>query len=354
MSLVALDPRQIEESEFPVNGTTTDKLKFLLNYAVLAPSEHNTQPWFFKIEDDVIELYVDRQRTLPILDPHNRESIIGCGAALFYLRLAILHFGYEDIVEYSQIFSPSLNPDLLARISLGSKVTTTAEDNFLFQAIQPKHTYKHSVANRQIPLSLILELETAVCAEYCWLEVVPEKLLQKVTNLIIKGDRLQRTDPLSHFELNQWSHPYQNFSHNGMAAYPQEIHASLDAIAPLISFTIRSDLAKLQSDRELHVSETVPMLSVLSTNNDAPQDWLAAGQALARVLLQARGNGLQVSFLNQPIEIRDLRLQLQNILKIESHPQVLLHMSYGEKTKPTPKRTLDELIVNTNYYAVSA
>ncbi len=83
MSQLTLDPWQIEESDFPANGTTTEKLKFLLNYAILAPSGHNTQPWFFTIEDNAIELYADRTSTLPVVDPNNRELIISCGAAYF-------------------------------------------------------------------------------------------------------------------------------------------------------------------------------------------------------------------------------------------------------------------------------
>lgn len=354
MSLLALDPWQIEESDFPVNGTTTEKLKFLLNYAVLAPSGHNTQPWFFKIEEDVIELYADRTRTLPIVDPRNRELIISCGAALFYLRLAILHFGYEDIVEYSKIFSPSKNPHLLARISLGRRISTTGEHHFLFRAIQKKHTYSHPLLARQIPLSLILELETAACAEYCWLEIVPEKMLQTVINLIIKGDRLQKTDPLFSFELDRWSHSSKSFSHNGISAYPQEINESLDEIAPLISFTINSlDLKKIQPHQECKLAETAPILAVLSTNSNTHQDWLAVGQALARVLLQANGNGIQASFLNQPIEISNLRLQLQNILKTESCPQILLHIGFEKDTHPKPKRTLEDVLLTTNYCAGS-
>jgi nitroreductase len=38
----------IAENQFPKEGTRNEQLKFLLNYAILAPSSHNTQPWLFK------------------------------------------------------------------------------------------------------------------------------------------------------------------------------------------------------------------------------------------------------------------------------------------------------------------
>jgi nitroreductase len=39
----------VSERQFPKDGTKTEQLKFILNYAILSPSSHNTQPWLFKI-----------------------------------------------------------------------------------------------------------------------------------------------------------------------------------------------------------------------------------------------------------------------------------------------------------------
>lgn len=89
----------ISDKLFPSEGTTTDRLKFFLNYGILAPSGHNTQPWLFKIVDDKIDLYSDRTRSLPVVDPDDRELTISCGAALYHIGLAMNHFGYIDKVE---------------------------------------------------------------------------------------------------------------------------------------------------------------------------------------------------------------------------------------------------------------
>ena len=345
MTQLTLDEWQIEESDFPTNGTTTEKLKFLLNYAVLAPSGHNTQPWFFIIRNDAIELYADRARGLPVIDPNNRELIISCGSALFYLRLAILHFGYEDVVEYFQIFPDSINPYLLARISLGRGVKSTAEHHFLFRAIQNRYSYKPPFTNHQILLSSLLELEAAACAEYCWLDVVPDQLRQEVISLIVEGERLQMAAPLFQRSPARGVRSEPSLSHDGMPVYAQGINEHSDAIAPLIPNNIHPDnRGKFQSRKDRQLAKTEFILAVLSTDSDTPRDWLAAGQSVARVMLQANGNGLQVSFLNQPIEIRDLRWQLQNILNTESCPQILLGIGYGKDPKPTPRRAVDEVL----------
>src|SRR5438067_1487493 len=83
------------DSGFPEAGSAADKLKFLLQFAVLAPSAHNTQPWLFKLRDEDVELWLDLSRAMPHCDPGNRELVISCGAALFQLRVALRRFGYR-------------------------------------------------------------------------------------------------------------------------------------------------------------------------------------------------------------------------------------------------------------------
>ncbi|GKX59698.1 Acg family FMN-binding oxidoreductase [Leminorella grimontii] len=55
-----------------------------------APSPHNMQPWLVDLNEapDVITLYADRQRFLPVVDPKARQSMIGLGAFLELLCLS--------------------------------------------------------------------------------------------------------------------------------------------------------------------------------------------------------------------------------------------------------------------------
>src|SRR5690606_15026240 len=92
------DPWQVSEAEFPRTGGPSEKLRHLLNYAVLAPSDHNTQPWRFRLAHGSVDVFADRSRALPVVDPADRELVISCGAALYQLRLAIRYFGFADRV----------------------------------------------------------------------------------------------------------------------------------------------------------------------------------------------------------------------------------------------------------------
>ena len=230
---LALDPWEVKEDDFPVHGSTTEKLKFLLNYGILAPSGHNTQPWLFKIVDDAVELYGDRTRALPVVDPDNRELIISCGAALFHLKLAIRYFGFQDIVK---ILPEANNPDLLARIGIGRKRLVSEEEHSLFHAILKRRTNRLPFTERPFAKSLLSELQLAASSPHTQLQIIPQESREAVIDLIAEGDRRQMANPLFRQELAKWIRSGKSSRHDGIPAYAQGMDERLDSIAPLISF----------------------------------------------------------------------------------------------------------------------
>jgi hypothetical protein len=65
------------------------------------------------------------------------------------------------------------------------------------------------------------------------------------------------------------------------------------------------------------------------------------------VLLHARAEGIDASYLNQPIEVPELRPRLRDTIGTSGLPQLLLRMGYGPETKPTPRRTADEVLLRS-------
>ena len=109
-----LEAWSVTPSDFPATGTLLDKARFVVRYAILAPSSHNTQPWRFVSGGRELLICADRRRSLPNIDPFDRELIISCGAALFNLRVALAHFLIP--VEITTL-PYSAEPDVVARIA---------------------------------------------------------------------------------------------------------------------------------------------------------------------------------------------------------------------------------------------
>jgi hypothetical protein len=93
--------------------------------------------------------------------------------------------------------------------------------------------------------------------------------------------------------------------------------------------------------------ETAPTIAVLSTIADQRADWVRAGLALERALLVLTRAGVSASFMNQPVELPDLRWLLRSPLTGLGQAQMLLRIGYGPPVPPTPRRPLDEVVLRS-------
>jgi len=327
-------------TEFPAAGEPAAQLAFAARYAVLAPSSHNSQPWRFVIHGDRLDLKADRARALPVVDPDDRELGISCGAALFHLRAALQHFGYAAAVELSPA---SVDPDLVATVHRGERRAPTADDERLFAAIDLRHTNRAPFAARDVPEALRFALIDAAHREGAWLYVTTGLAKEALATLISEADRRQMDDPRFRRELASWLHPNRSELGDGMPGYTQGLSDLASRFAPLIVRTFDRGGNQAAKDHQLAVGS--PLLVVLGTDGDEERDWLRAGQALSRVLLDATASGLAASFLNQPVELADLRARLAEILGKSGHPQLVLRLGYPlAQAQATPRRALAEVV----------
>ena len=80
-----------------------------------------------------------------------------------------------------------------------------------------------------------------------------------------------------------------------MPGYAAGIDDLLSCTGPLVVRTF--DMGKGQAARDHEVATGSPVLAVLATDDDQSRDWVASGQALARVLLRARAGDVWVPVL---------------------------------------------------------
>lgn len=324
-----------------LTGSSRRRFRTLVQYAIRAPSNHNTQPWLFRMSGDALDLCADRRRALPVVDPDDRELIMSCGAALFHLRLAIRQFSHAADVE---LLPDPHDPDLLARVRIGAPKPPTVEDELLFDAIPLRHTNRRPFQRRPLPSTLLDELREAAAMEGATLRIVESSDEKEfIAALIAEADHRQAADPAFRRELAAWIHPNRDWSRDGMPGYAHGLRDLSSRIAPFLVRTFDWGNGQAAKDRQL--AEGSPALLILGTDEDTPLAWLWAGQALARILLLACAVSVSASFLNQPVEVPELRTSLALRLGLDGVPQLLLRMGYGSAAMPTPRRSIDEVFL---------
>lgn len=329
---------------FPTMGTPEEQWKHLLGYALMAPSAHNTQPWRFKIVGDCLELFVDHTRSLPTIDPDDRELTISCGAALYHLRVALRHFGYGDTVWD---FPDRHSPDLLARVRLVTSESNAAEDERLFKSIPKRHTNRMSFNDERIPDETLHAVESAAFDEGAWVCAIPQgDTRDRLAALISEADRDQLADPRYRHEISRWIRPNHDRGHDGVPGHVLGMPGLIADVGPALIRTF--DTGPLFAARDRQLTLGAPTLIVLGTDLDGPEDWLNAGQALANMLLCATAYGISASFLNSPLELPRLRAKVRDLLSASGYPQIIIRMGYGPEIEPTPRRTPDEVLMSSS------
>lgn len=332
---------EISAEQFPTSAGADEKILFLLKYAVLAPSNHNTQPWLFRLQAHELDVIADLNRSLPVTDPENRELIISCGAALNHLRVAARYFGYASSFE---TYPEPEYPGLLARFSLGGPCDTYAEDILKFGAIEKRRTHRFPFLPDPVPRSLLDILEqTARCHGTELDAFTDDDGRCQIAELVSAADRVQWHDKHFRRELAAWLTPNRSTRRDGIPGYARGVgNLSSDAEA----FVVRTfDLGQGQAARDREIALHSPVLAVLSTQNDSRLDWLNAGMALSDLLLRAQVEDVSASFLNQAVEVPQTRASLEAMLRGKGHAQLLLRLGFGKEIKPTLRRAVHDCLL---------
>ncbi|RAJ62392.1 hypothetical protein K378_03742 [Streptomyces sp. Amel2xB2] len=367
----------------------------LVRDASLAPSLHNAQPWRFLYSrgGDCITLRADPGRTVPQSDPELRSLHLGCGAALFNLRVAAQNAGFRPVV--------TLLPDpddwqTLASVSLRETAQTLDGGLWrLYGAIAERRTGDFPFVERPIPVDLADLLIGEARAEGArmaflsgWhlslvLDVIEEAELDETGGGPDGGEtdaaRWARTGVQLSDAVPEETAAYERAAggttaaetamdgasaHSGTHSNGAEADAhrrghtdgagTVDGSrrsnggggngngAPVRDFTRgRSQPAiGAATPDEGHL----PHLGLLCTEHDHPVDWLIAGQAMERMVLTATREGLATSFASKALERPELRWLLRDPVWGAGPVQMVIRMGYGRLGPPTARRPVGEVL----------
>jgi nitroreductase len=327
------------EVEMPVDSLTAETVTGLVADAVRAPSMHNAQPWRFVYHtaEETLRLYADMNRSMPRTDPDLRALHLGCGSALFNLRVAAAHAGREPRTE---LLPDRLDPFLLATVRL--PVTDRPDPGLvtLYPAIRRRHTSRRPFSEREVPPVVVSDLCDAARDEGAMLTFPGSWHTEHLLNLVHDAEGRDILDPDTFGDVTRWTHPEEGGNTGDGIPASAFGPRKRDGKAPVRDFAGRRPVP----GRPTAVFERRPHLALLGTRRDEPADWLRGGQALERVLLLATLDGLATSLTSHPLEWKDLRLLARDPLSTVGVVHMVLRLGYGPGGPATPRRPVEEVL----------
>ena len=322
-----IDPRQ-----FPRGGSETDRLRFLVRYAALAPSTRNTQPWQFRVTDDEVEVFLDLSRWQRVADPDQRELHISIGCALENLSIAAAHFGYRSAVD---CMASCQHPTLVARIRfVPNGVPRPAVGDPRFEAITRRHTNHGTYDGR--PLSALdrealagITVDPGLRVD--WIE--DEHGRRALDDLVMRADALLFSRPDYRHELGQ-------VIGSGAFGTPWLL-ATLGRFA--VSHLLPSGLVSELDHRAL---TSAPVLGIISAHADSREAQMRVGQVLERLYLEATIRDVSLQPVSQLLETDETKGDLAALLPEPTwQPLQPFRVGYAKEPRThTPRRPLEDVL----------
>ena len=300
-----------------------ERLKFLMKFAVLAPSSHNSQPWKFQISENSVSIQIERERILRVSDPENRYLYIGLGCALENLLTAADYYGFTTDVEYL----PPEESVTAAKIIFHESGDSKPNPEHLALAIATRRSNRTKFSEK-IPSQAFLSQIKNILPDEVEVSVVLEKERREKIADILMDSRIKAFSNAP-FRREIADYKRYNFTSSplGMPAFTLGVSKPLSLIAPFVMRYI--NIMKLIRGSETAILKKYsPVFIFLNAKNHDRLGWLKTGQVLQKLLLEAEHAGIQASMSAVPLNVEPL----QHLLDTQFRPQMFVRIGYAAAT----------------------
>lgn len=328
----------VRENIIP-NDTTHLKLlpneKAILTAASLAPSGHNTQPWFIQyIEPFHWIIGNDKNRWLPEVDPTKRETILSIGAFIQNLEFTANNLGYN--CQFSLMAKTNQDENIVA-VKL-----TKANDiiKYPVEKIKLRRTIRSKYLNE------ILKKEDSLYlmeGETDFIHYLPNtsKEHKWLNEQTIEANRLQAYRDAAQSELANWirfSNKDATAQLDGLTLAGMEIEGIPGWY--LRNFYDKKDVMK-NSFRDQSINKVVKQVSqsagwlLITSKDNSVATLLETGKRLQRLWLKIRDKNIAIHPMTQILEEASTHQLLNQSIGINEPVQFILRTGYL-KNYPEP------------------
>jgi hypothetical protein len=319
----------------------TVTMKDLVHYATLAPSSHNTQCWKFDITPPTsITIRPDFERRTPVVDPDDHHLFATLGCAVENLVIAGLAHGLEAQVDSS-------NPIDGIQVDF---VSCPPQATRLYDAIFNRRVSRAEYNGEKLNESELKQLQQATDGAngVHVLILTNNEDIQKAQHYIMRANTIQMNDEAFRKELKEWIRFGQGEcvkKGDGLTA-PTTGNPFVPRFlgTHILDWTTKADSENDKIAKQIASSAGI---AIFWSEQDDAAHWVEAGRIYERFALTATSLNIKNAFLNQPVEVAEIRPEFAQAFGIQNgRPDLIVRFGKGGQDMPhSLRRPVSDVIV---------
>ena len=323
------------EGDSSENIPLKDDERAILYLASLAPSGHNTQPWFVKyIEPYHWIIGNDKSKWLIGVDPTQRETMLSIGAFLQNLEYAASKSGYA--CQFT-LLATTNHDENIVEVKLANAMNSIKYD---VQKIKQRRTLRSNYLSDVLKKEDISYLTSN---EPDFIHYIPNSSRehQWLNEQTIEANKIQAYRDDAEKELSDWI----RFSSKDAKAHCDGLTIASMEIEGITAWYLRNFYEKADvmksSFREKSIDSTRKQVAksagwlLITSKDDSVATLLETGKRLQRLFLKIRERNIAIHPMTQILEESATRQILHSSIGINDNVQFILRTGYV-KNYPQP------------------
>ncbi len=308
--------------------------KEILFLASLAPSGHNTQPWFVQyLEPYHWIIGNDKSKWLPAVDPAQRETVLSIGTFIQNLEYAADSLGYD--CQWN-LLAATNQDERMMEVKLTQKVT---DKPFDVSKIKSRRTVRSDF------LSDVLKKEDSdylINSEAEFIHYLPNnsKENQFINEQTIEANRLQTYRDMAQSELADWirfSSKDAEKNRDGLTTASMEIEG-------IPGWVVRNFYGKDKVMKNDFREQSIEMVKtqvaqsagwiLITSKDETVSTLLDTGRRMQRLFLKVREKSIAIHPMTQILEEAATKQTLRQSIDINDNIQFILRVGYLKNYPP--------------------
>jgi hypothetical protein len=218
----------------------------------------------------------------------------------------------------------------------------------LFDAITERQCTRAEYDGRAVGADQLAALEKAATIDGCGVILIPDKpKMEQILELILAGNTAEIGNPAFVKELKSWL----RFNAASAVQTGDGLYSACSGNPTMPTWLGRTMFdfafkAKVENDKCAKQIRSSSGIAIFVADKNDKEHWVKAGRSYQRFALQATVLGLKHAFLNQAVEVPEVRSQLAALLGIgENRPNLLVRFGYGAAMPRAMRRPVADVMV---------